>query len=628
MQRNTNRNGLFNVVALLAATLLVYGLSRLGNSLVGPVVTVWLGLGFLVATVSGFQMRLEDREEVERLEFEEISQGTADSSLFSTKAADSFPARRSREQFERFFVPGFSLLMFLAQVGGAFALWRWLAKAGPYELTKGTVTMAGFAFVALVLFLLGKYQSGLVRRLTGQRLLRPASAYLLLGAYLAAACAGVLVAVEAGASLRVDLYAARVITLLLALIGAENLVAMVFEIYRPRVKGRSERLLYDSRLVGLLGQPEGLFTTAAHALDYQFGFKVSETWFYRFLEKTLVWLVMVQLLLVWLATCFLTIEPGEQGILERLGRPHAAHPILGPGVHWKLPWPVELVYRYRTEQVQSFEIGYITGKQDHHENTILWTEAHFEEEFHMLVANRDEGASSSTNGFSAEQTVPVSLLVVNIPVQFQITNIMMWATNCAEPSQLLEKTATREVVRYLVNADMLDIMTRGREAAGHALRQRIQDRANELRLGVRLVFVGVQGIHPPVKVASAYEAVIAAIQEKETKIQQAEGYRASTLPQARAEAVRLVNAAQVYREAKVVEAFAQADQFTNRLAAFRASPQVYGWRSYLGTLAQSSTGARKYVIATTNTQDVILLNLEDKLRPDLLDVPLPADSTK
>ena len=72
---------------------------------------------------------------------------------------------------------------------------------------------------------------------------------------------------------------------LLGLIAVETLINLVLEIYRPRVKGKVERPLYESRLVGLLGQPEGLITTAAQALDYQFGFKVSETWFYRFFRE-------------------------------------------------------------------------------------------------------------------------------------------------------------------------------------------------------------------------------------------------------------------------------------------------------------------------------------------------------
>ena len=76
--------------------------------------------------------------------------------------------------------------------------------------------------------------------------------------------------------------------------AVETLVQLVLEIYRPRVKGKVERPLYESRLVGLLGQPEGLITTAAQALDYQFGFKVSETWFYRFFERALGWLLLLQ----------------------------------------------------------------------------------------------------------------------------------------------------------------------------------------------------------------------------------------------------------------------------------------------------------------------------------------------
>ena len=69
--------------------------------------------------------------------------------------------------------------------------------------------------------------------------------------------------------------------------AVEMFVTLLLEIYRPRVKGKVARPLYDSRLVGLLAQPEGLFTTAAQALDYQFGFKVSETWFFQLLQKNL-----------------------------------------------------------------------------------------------------------------------------------------------------------------------------------------------------------------------------------------------------------------------------------------------------------------------------------------------------
>jgi hypothetical protein len=44
-------------------------------------------------------------------------------------------------------------------------------------------------------------------------------------------------------------------------------------------------------------------------------------------------------------------------------------------------------------------------------------------------------------------------------------------------------------------------------------------------------------------------------------------------------------------------------------------------------LVNGSRQARKYIIVTTNTPDILIYNLEDKVRPDLLD-QLPAPSKK
>ena len=100
---------------------------------------------------------------------------------------------------------------------------------------------------------------------------------------------------------------------LLFLIALETLINLIFEMYRPRVKGKVERPVYESRLVSLLGQPEGLITTAAQTLDYQFGFKVSETWAYRLFEQWLPRLILIQLGVLLLSTCFVFIDAGRAG---------------------------------------------------------------------------------------------------------------------------------------------------------------------------------------------------------------------------------------------------------------------------------------------------------------------------
>jgi hypothetical protein len=302
----------------------------------------------LVAFTGWFQMRLEENERLEKLEVEELARAKGESTLFETRAAEVFPAQRAREQFEKFFVPGFGVLLFLLEAGGAWLLWRWISKtASGVAPDRAMAALALFGIFALLLFLLGRF-SVTIARLENHRLLRPSASFLLAGAYLCFVTALGIAGVKADFP-KVDFYLARALCVLLGLMAAEMLVTLLLEIYRPRVKGRIARPIYDSRLVGLLAQPEGLFTTAAQALDYQFGFKVSETWFFQLLQQNLPLLVLAQLAVLLLSTCVVFIDAGEQAVLERFGRPVG---VLEPGAHLKLPWPADRIYLYHTEQIQ------------------------------------------------------------------------------------------------------------------------------------------------------------------------------------------------------------------------------------------------------------------------------------
>src|SRR5437870_5415000 len=416
MERNIQRTGLINLLTLLVVGVAGFAVARYANSLAGLVSILFIGVGLLVAAVSWFQMRLEESERLEKLELDELLKTHSSSAMFEAKEAEVFPAQRSREQFEKFFVPGFAVLLCLLQAGGAYVLWRWLSRTTTrLELKEPMVAMSLFGLFALLLFLLGKFSAAMAR-LERHRLLRPGASYLLLGAYLCFVVALGIVGVQAGFR-RTDFYVAHALCGLLALIAVETLINLILEVYRPRVKGKIQRPLYDSRLVGLLGQPEGLITTAAQALDYQFGFKVSETWFYRFFEQALGWLLLAQLGALLLSTAVVFIEAGEQGVLERFGEPVKARTLLGPGAHLKWPSPVDKVDRFRTEQIQSFDVGFTHDPAREKDPVVLWTIPHTKEE-NFLVANRERGSLETTNKLTGKRTPPVSLLTVSIAVQF------------------------------------------------------------------------------------------------------------------------------------------------------------------------------------------------------------------
>lgn len=626
MERNSHKTGLVNLLVLLLLALVGFGTALYAHALTGQLASVFLGLGVLIAAVSYFQMRLEERERMEKMEVDELARAPGGSALFGREEADTFPARRAREQFERYFVPGYTIFICLLQAGLAYGLWRWLGKIVIAPLYQPTVALGVLGLAGLALFLVGRYSAGLVR-LQGERLLGPGASCLLLGAYLYFVASAAIVVVWAGGFAQTDGLVARALCVLLGLLAVESLASLVLEIYRPRVKGRVPRILYESRLVGLLSHPEGLITTAAHALDYQFGFKVSETWFYRFMEKALGWLVLSQLVLLVVSTCFVFVQAGEQALLERFGRRVVGREVLGPGFHLKWPWPVDEIHRFRTQRIQETHVGFQHDEETEKERIVLWTVKHTQDEFHLIVAGREESDLVSTNQAVEKKAPPVSLLSASIPVQFRVRDLKEWAYGYNDAVKLLEDVATREVVRYLVSADTQEVMSTGRQRAATELRERIQARADALHLGVDILLVSLSDLHPPVAVAGAYEEVIAAGQKRTAKILDAQAHRVRTNALASAEALRKKRLAQAERQRVEVSALADAAHFTNQIPAYVASPSVYSQRAYLRTLARGSSDARKIIIAATNIQDVIQLNLEEKLRPDMLDITLPSTTS-
>ena len=134
------------------------------------------------------------------------------------------------------------------------------------------------------------------------------------------------------------------------------------DIYRPRLKGQYNRSAFDSRLLGIINEPGGILRSAADALDYQFGFQVSQTWFYKLLEQAIVPLILFGAVTLYGLSCIVIVNPDEQAIIEFFGNPvNNADDVrlVGPGLTFKLPWPIEKVYKYPVTKISEIGIGYL-----------------------------------------------------------------------------------------------------------------------------------------------------------------------------------------------------------------------------------------------------------------------------
>lgn len=581
------------------------------------------------------QRRLAEEEaaEWERLEAERKAGGGERTSLFVAGEQEAFIAQTRLRQLEKYLLPTGSLIVavLFGLLGALLFLARW--REGRIPVAENANLGAALLLCeSFILFLVGMYARGMARQ-AEWRPLRAGASFMMAGS-LALCISGLGLAAWGLQFKLIEQVAALIIPALMVLTAVEILLNFILDFYRPRIPGQEARPSYDSRLLGLLTEPGGILRTAAATLDYQFGFKVSETWFYRFLERAIAPLLLFQGVAFYLLTCVLVVGPEQQAIIERWGRPIRAEAsgageatvrVFGPGLHLKWPWPIERAYRFPALQVQEIAIG---GEGVVEGAKFIWTQEHFKTEYHFLVATRLEEVGGA-GGESEKAPPPVNMLAANIVVQYRVKptpkGLYDFRYRVADTRALLEGLAYREATRYLAHVDLLEVMSKGRRACADVLKQRIQEAVDAENMGVDIVFVGLTNIHPPVQgeVGMAFERVVAAEEERVATVLQAVGYKNQQEYGAVEERAKILATARGEAFERVKNAEGERDRFMCQLSAYHAAPSVFPVREYLRALEAGLKDIRKYVLLTEHLSNLTIpIDLQEVKRPELFDVEL------
>ncbi len=638
----------------------------------------WLNLSVaLIWLVLWLQFYQRSLAEQEKLDAGQLGrEGTSTIFQAGTEQATLFyVAQRRLQVFEKWFVPIFSGLIAAYQTGiGLYLLNSARTAITAEEMKQPLLCGICMTAIAFISFLLSRYATGMSAQPQWKPLRAGGSS--LLG--VAVLCFALAVALALAYLFNFHGFVnvmALVVPALLVVLGIETALNLIFDIYRPRLKGLYSRSAFDSRLLGVINEPGGILRSAADAIDYQFGFKVSQTWFYKLLEQAIVPLALFAGVTLYLLSCIVVVAPDEQAIIEHFGNPvNEAKDVrlAGPGLTFKWPWPIDKVFKYPTKRIAEISIGFVPkvdkeGKVEH--TPLLWGESHYQQEYELLVASEESG-TRSVGG-----TVPVSLVIAAVPVQYRIKDLYSFVYNHHAPEQFLASICYRELTRLAASAKIevdvdnqaemaQSLLVAGRTQAGNLLTSRIQKAADEAGLGVEIVFVGLQGIHPPVEVAADYQKVIGALQKKQALILQAQAERNKTLSalvgsvqeaealyelwgkyqratltnsaaeaeslgkqldtafeQAKGEIFKTLRESKSDAFQKATLAEATSARFAGQLKAYEAAPQIFIQEQKLSTLEEALDGVRKYVVvADPNDTQVTVIDLQEKLTPSLYEL--------
>jgi hypothetical protein len=155
----------------------------------------------------------------------------------------------------------------------------------------------------------------------------------------------------------------------------------------------------------------------------------------------------------------------------------------------------------------------------------------------------------------------------------------------------LKDLATREVViKYLAGIDLNDVLSQGRLEAAQTLRDRIQNSANARSLGAKIIFVGLQDIHPPTAsdVAATTKKLSARSRTARHDFECAASRRHPHKRRGRRAGVHDHQCRRCQTRQLVSRSLPKAALFTNQIPAFAAAPSVYRQRLYLQSFAAAT----------------------------------------
>lgn len=557
--RKASSISLIGLVLQLLVTLILFLYSRrqFSGDYAAQGATVFLATGLIAWGLLLLIFDQHRRERMESMEAEQLAvTGASAASAFDSSSDDLRVAARRLAFIYKWIVPAGAIIIGVINIWvgvGRIRTWNSFDTSG-YEPRLVGWTLAIGLSLAVVGFVFARFVSGMAKV--------PAWANLRAGSAIAVAGALVGVVMAVGGFLelalginKVLLWSPIIIPAGMIAFGIEIALNLLLDVYRPRKPGEMPRPAFDSRLLGLLAAPDRIAENVGEAVNYQFGIDVTSSWFYQLLSRSIAWFVVIGVGIGWLMSSLVVVEPHERGLILTNGR--VSEPLIsfgdrgdgdiGPGLHVKLPWPfskyetpVVVTRRGQSEERTTTGVRILqlaSNPPSPGTTPILWTESHTGVERLNIVQPERLALAGELEGSARENSsvAELSLLAVEVPVHFVIRNVKLF-DQFAAPGQrevMLMQIGRRIVTQYLGELSIGEILATHRTEMPIELKSRLELAFGELNegqgTGIEILFVGINGVHPPTKVAPSFERVIIARQNRESLVEDAMKSQITTL---------------------------------------------------------------------------------------------------
>ena len=280
-------------------------------------------------------------------------------------------------------------------------------------------------------------------------------------------------------------------------------------------------------------------------------------------------LVVLVLLLVVSAgsTCFYTVDDKQQAVVSTFG---AVTDVTNAGVHFKLPFGIQQVEKVDVNVYQKIELGYTTD-------------------------GSDDGYTVNTSE-STMITGDYNIVNVDFFVEYKISDPIRYLYGSNDPEMIL-RNLIQSQVRNVVGSTSVDaVLTDGKENVQMQVKELVTQILEEYDIGLTLVDVKIQDSEPPTQdVVEAFKAVETAKQKAEAVVNDAKAYQNAKLPDAQAQADKLIQNAEYLKQKRINEAKQQVAMFTAMYEEYARDPEITKSRMYYEAISEILPGVKLYI---------------------------------
>jgi modulator of FtsH protease HflK len=262
---------------------------------------------------------------------------------------------------------------------------------------------------------------------------------------------------------------------------------------------------------------------------------------------------------LWFMQAVYTVQPDEQAVELRFGRPKAE--ISGPGLHFHF-WPIETYEKIQTAEKQ-VNIG--------------------------SDATRGTGTGLMLSGDQ-------NIVDVRFSVLYQVIDPAAYLFKVEEPDDMVRQVTESAMREVVGRRPVQDIFRDKRAEIAAEVRTITQQTLDGYGAGVQINQVPIEDAAPPQDVADAFDEVQRAEQDEDRFVEEANKYANEQLGKARGEAAQIAEEAAAYKNRVVQEAQGEASRFLSIYDQYVKAPEVTRKRMFLETMEGVLRDSNKVIV--------------------------------